>query len=435
MNKRLMAHVVLWGCFFFTLIGCLSPTGSGLPAAVDNSTLKYFPPIGRQEIGDCTCWSSAYYYNTYTQARDEGLDASAGDPEVIHSPRFLFSLISMGVSGAECTEHAMERLSVVGCAPLSLHPLSEHWSKWPNGKAWTAALKNRLGPLNKIRADSEAGLEAIKRHIADGGCAVTRGLFRANYASYGTGASGPGIDNGVMYAKVGENWLRHSLCICGYDDAISFVDERDGRVHSGAFLIANSEGPDWGSTNSTGAGTKGFIWIAYGMFLDGEFGLYDHDDNPHTDPCYDNPPYPTVYVHEDRPGYRPLLYAVVGVNHKKRNLLSLAGGVGDSMVSPDFWGPEVIEFTHTGEIILSDETRIVVDLTDGAHLIASGKSHQAFVRINVDSTADSSAVLTSADFYYDQSGDGSIIKLSSEDPAVFVAPGETGYAAVKILFP
>jgi hypothetical protein len=39
------------------------------PAAVDHSTEDFFPPIGKQQIGYCTCWSSAYYYNSYTQAR------------------------------------------------------------------------------------------------------------------------------------------------------------------------------------------------------------------------------------------------------------------------------------------------------------------------------------------------------------------------------
>jgi hypothetical protein len=402
-----------------------------LPLAVDNSTLKYFPPIGKQQIGDCTCWSSAYYYNTYTQARDEGLDASSGNPNVICSPRFLFSLISMGASGAECTEHAMERLSDVGCAPVSEYPMSTHWTKWPGESARIAALKNRTGKLHKIRADNLKGLETIKQHIANGGCAVTRGLFRANYPAYGDSASGPGIDNDVLYAKVGENYLRHSLCICGYDDNRSYVDELDGKSYSGAFLIANSEGPDWGSFNSTGKGTRGFLWIAYKMFLNGEFGLYDNDDNPYTDPCYDNPPYPTVYFHDDRPKYRPTLYAVVGVNHPKRNLLNLTGGIG-SLDSPEFLGPKAIEQTAKGELAISDTNYVIVDLSDGANLIGSGKTKQIFVQLNLDKTANLNATITSADFYYDSDGSDSFIQVSSTQLVVTVAPGESGYASVNI---
>ena len=406
--------------------------GNGRPAAVDNSTLKYFPPIGKQEIGDCTCWSSAYYYNTYTQARDEGLDASDGNPDVVCSPRFLFSLISMGTRGAECTEHAMERLADVGCAPVSKYSMSAHWSKWPGEEARIAALKNRPGLLHKIRADNEEGLETIKQHIANGGCAVTRGLFRANYPAYGDSAAGPGINNGIMFAKVGQNWLRHSLCICGYDDEKSYVDDRDGKTYRGAFLISNSEGPNWGSYNSTGKGTKGFLWVAYSMFLNGEFGIYDNDDNPYTDPCFDNPSYPTIYFHDDRPNYKPVLYAVVGINHNKRNLLTLTGFIG-SIDSPEFTGPEAIEQTDKGEISITDTNRVVVDLTDGAHLFGSGEPKQAFVQLVVNEQADVNATITSADFYYDPDGDGSYKKFSSANPVVTVAPGDTGYVAVNIL--
>lgn len=401
------------------------------PAAVDNSTLKYFPPIGKQKIGDCTCWSSSYYYNTYTQARDHGLNASSGDPEAICSPRFLFSLISQGHSGAECTEHAMEMLSVVGCALVSDHPMETHWTKWPGEKARIAALRNRTGKLHKVRADTPEGLEEVKQHIANGGCAVTRALFRANYPAYGDSASGPGISNGIMYAKVGNNYLRHSLCICGYDDRRAYVDERDGQTYSGAFLIANSEGQNWGTYNSTGTGTKGFLWVAYNMFREGEFGLYDHDDNPYTDPCFDNPPYPTIYYHDDRPDYIPMLYAVVGVNHSKRNVLTLTGGIGPAD-SPDFSGPVVIEPTDAGEIPVSDSNRVVVDLSDGAHLITTGASKQVFVKLGVSSSADSAATLSSADFFYDPEGDGEYTEYASPDPSVIVKPGNADYAAVVI---
>jgi len=407
---------------------------AGLPAAVDNSTLRYFPPIGKQKIGDCTCWSSCYYYNTYTQARDHGFDASKGDPKVLCSPRFLFSLLCQGSRGAEGTETAMKLLSKVGCATVAEYPMDTPWTKWPGERTRIAALRNRTGRLHRVRADNAEGLEEIKSHIAKGGCAVTRALFRANYPSYGKSASGPGIDNGVMYAKVGANWLRHSLCICGYDDGRSYFDDRDGKTHSGAFLIANSEGPEWGACNSTGKGAKGFIWVAYAMFLEGNLGIYDHDDNPHTDPCFDNPPYPTIYYHDDRPDYTPSLYAVVGINHEERNRISLSGGIGP-VSSPEFIGPEVIERTEHGAIPISDAKRVVIDLSDGSRLIGAGTPEKVFVKLSVDSRAAGPASMTSADFYFDPDGDGIYSKYSSKNPAVLVEPGREGFASVKISLP
>ena len=62
-------------CLILLLTGCCAEAMADRPSAVDHSTEMYFPPIGRQMYGDCTCFSSCYYYNTYLHARDEGLDA------------------------------------------------------------------------------------------------------------------------------------------------------------------------------------------------------------------------------------------------------------------------------------------------------------------------------------------------------------------------
>jgi hypothetical protein len=411
--------------------GPAKKAGQKRPPAVDLSATKYFPPIGHQRVGDCTCWSSCYYYDTYTQARDHDEDASTGNPDVVCSPRFLFSQLCQGTMGAECTEHAMERLSVLGCATISHYPMDASLKAWPGEEARIAALRNRTGRLHKIRVDNAEGLEIVKQHLADGGCAVTRALFRANYPTYGDSAAGPGIDHGVMYAKVGENYLRHSLCICGYNDTLSYVDARDGKTHSGAFLIANSEGPDWGSHNSTGKGTKGFLWVAYNMFLEGEFGRYDHDDNPHTDYCFDNPDYPTIYFHDDLPDYQPSLYAVVGINHPQRNLLSLRGGIGP-VDAPDFTGPEVIEPTVAGELPLTDVDRVVVDLSDAANRIKKGETIQVFFELTVDSAATGDATITSADVFYAPQGRMNYTEYASKDLVMTVSPGKKGYATVQI---
>ncbi|MGD8452802.1 MAG: hypothetical protein PVJ57_13365 [Phycisphaerae bacterium] len=413
----------------------VAPAWAERPPATDNSTLMYFPPIGHQEIGDCTCWSSCYYYNTYTQARDHGLDASTGNSEVICSPRFLFALIAQGAAGAECTEHAMARLSDIGCAPASLHPMSTWYAQWPTEQAWIGALRNRTGTLHQVRADDLAGLEEVKQHIADGGCAVTRALFHGNYVSYGATATGSGINNRVMYAGVGGNYLRHSLCICGYDDERPYYDYRDGQLYHGAFLIANSEGPDWGWYNSTDTGTKGFIWIAYNMFLEGQFGLYDNDDNPYTDPCYDNPEYPEIYYHDDRPDYQPVLYGVAGINHNARNLLTFSGGIGQPG-APEFIGPEAIERTELGDISINDSRRVAVDLTDGIPFMPPGESSNVFVSLSLAAEAAAPATITSVDFCYDFNHDGVYTTVPGEmQGPVTVEPGATRYVSATIAVP
>ena len=186
-------HGFLIGVFALASIaGICAEVQADRPAAVDHSREMYFPPIGGpQAMGDCTCWSSAYYYCTYTQARDELLDASSGDPNVVCSVRYLFGLIAEGGWGAECTRHAMSRLADVGCAPISKHSMQAWYTEWPTTEGWVAGLNNRTGTFHQIRADNAAGLETVKQHIANGGCAVTRALFHQNYVDYGASAQRP----------------------------------------------------------------------------------------------------------------------------------------------------------------------------------------------------------------------------------------------------
>ncbi|HBF34313.1 TPA: hypothetical protein DDW35_07090, partial [Candidatus Sumerlaeota bacterium] len=67
-----------------------------LATSADNSLSTYFPPIGSQgDQGSCTCWASCYYYNTYTQAKDENLTASGGDESVICSPAFMYPVVNL----------------------------------------------------------------------------------------------------------------------------------------------------------------------------------------------------------------------------------------------------------------------------------------------------------------------------------------------------
>ncbi len=434
------AHrLVLRFCVMALVTGVCAEAQADRPPAVDHSTEPYFPPIGGpQGAGDCTSWAAAYYYNTYIQARDKGLDASTGDPDVICSPRFLFALIAQAWWGAECTEHAMRRLADIGCSSLTLHPYGEPWdwddmTRWPTEAAWVQALENRTLAFHEIRADTEEGLEAIRQHIADGGLVVTRADFLSNYGAYGASASGVGINNRVMYRREGYHYLRHSVCIVAYDDNRPYVDDRDGETHYGAFLIANSEGPDWGWYNSTETGSKGFIWIAYTMFLEREFGWYDYDLA--TSPCFDAPPYPEVYFHDDRPDYRPRLYAVAGINHRARNLLTFSGGIGPTD-APEFTGPDAIEYTAEGSLPIDDSRRPAVDLTDGVDLIPPGTTKNVFVSLAVDASATQAATITSADFHCDFDGDGMYTNVSAAiSSPVLVWPGTTGYVSVAVTHP
>lgn len=407
------------------------------PEAVDLSKEAFFPPIsGPQGGGDCTCWSTCYYYNTYMQARDEFVYAANGDISVVNSVRFMFGLIAQGSWGAENTRYAMERLSDIGCSNEALHPYGENWetddfTRWPTRDAWIQALNNRTGALHKIRVHTTIGLEAAKQVLAGRTCLVTRGDFGSNYFDYGENARGVGIDNRVMYRRDTAYGIRHSICIVGYDDTREYIDDRDGQLYSGAFLLANSEGQEWGWYNSTKSSTRGFIWMSYSMFLNREFGYYNWENIPES-PGFDNEEDPTVYYHDDRPSYRPLLYAAAGINHPMRNMITFTGGIG-STTSPDFTGPVVLEYTEEGgDFDIDDSKPVVIDLTDGVRLINSGKPGQVFIQLSVHHTAVTAAEITSMSVFYDTEGDGMYEEYPSYDPVVSVSPGDTTYVTAEV---
>jgi hypothetical protein len=238
----------------------------------------------------------------------------------------------------------------------------------------------------------------------------------------------------VMYRREGWHYLRHSICICGYDDDRPYVDDRDGQTHTGAFLIANSEGDDWGWYDTGDPNdpntTKGYIWIAYGMFLESEFGWYDYDLE--VSPCFDNAPYPEVYYHDDRPHYRPQLYAAAGIGHQARNLLTFSGGVGPTD-APLFLGPEAIEPTDEGAIPIDPRHRVVVDLTDGIGFIPPGATENVFVSLALDASATEDAIIANVDFYCDFDGDGVYTNVPGEmSSPLTVPPGTTGYVSASI---
>jgi parallel beta-helix repeat protein len=388
--------------------GTQAPLAAERPSAVDNSILPYFPPIRSQGgQSSCTAWASCYYYNTYTQAMDEGIDVSGGDDDYISSPAFMYPLINGGNNGPANTSYAVARLSDIGCCSWSLKPYSSSdYTSWPSEAAWIEALKRRTLGACTINGSTPEGLEAVKQHLANGHVAVT-GFFIYDNWSYPGPV--PGIDNAVYYCPTGEDrGGGHAVTFVGYDDNRSYVDHRDGNTYRGAFLLANSWGTGWGVPNSTGAGTKGFFWAAYRMFPEWTFG-------------------PHAFFTYDRDDYRPTVYAVVGVNHAERGHVRLSSGVG-SPTWPDDVSRPAIDYHGGTELGIDDSQRIAIDMTDFLALIPSDGAANLYVEVDLTDAATSSGTITSADFFTDFDRDGTYEVVSSGDPTVTVAAGSSEYA-------
>jgi len=185
------------------------------------------------------------------------------------------------------------------------------------------------------------------------------------------------------------------VAIVGYDDEKAYTDYRDGQVHHGALLMANSWGPDWGVQNSAGAGGKGFFWVAYAALLEHPEGLWEH-----------------AWFCTDRPHYRPLLYCVFGMNHAHRGQVMVWGRLG---IPFDWFGYTPFWSELNDPLPLTDGKRVAIDFTDGIPTAPGGYPGWLTLQINhYTEDPNSPVTVTSADFYSDLDGDG----VYNVDPAI-----------------
>ncbi|MCX8038239.1 MAG: hypothetical protein N3D11_14520 [Candidatus Sumerlaeia bacterium] len=390
---------------------------SGKLALADNSLSQFFPPIRSQgSQGSCTAWASCYYYNTYTQARDENLTVSGGDNTKICSPAFMYALVNDGQDNGAPTPAVVARLSEVGACSWSLMPYNQNdYLRWPTEAAWIDALKRRTSTVRTLSLTSDAGIAALKQLLANGNIAVTRTTAYANWHPTFSDNAGRGIQNGVLFSHTGEaDHGGHAMTFVGFDDNRAYNDGTTTRY--GAFLVANSWGNTWGTYNSSGTGSKGFMWVAY-------------DYVKAANGCFIE-----AFYNDDRDDYRPRLYAAAGLNHPQRGHVTYWGGIGPP-ATPAWNSYKPIDRAGGTLLALAATTgtqsmRVACDLTDGIPQITDYTNVQAFVKFQVSSFAAANGTISSADFFHDFDGDGNFTKVTSTDPTVTVPPNQTGSARV-----
>jgi hypothetical protein len=383
------------------------------PLAVDNSTLSWFPPIGSQGYqNSCVAWTVGYYYDTYTQAMDEGINVRDGDPQHVCSPAFLYPLLNDGVDEGAYLDYAMARLSVIGCSSLSLAPYDvADYTSWPSEAAWVDALSRRTQGLYCIPTNTAAGLEAVRQLLANGRLTVIlMSVYDNLYYDYP--ASVPGIDGDVLYSASGHYVFGHTVTLVGYDDTKAYRDDRDGLVHHGAFLVANSWGTSWGVENTVGT-SRGFFWIAYDAFLEGSRTVYD-----------------ALYT-DDRPHYRPIVYALAGISHPQRGYLELLGGAGRP-TAPDAVTEAVLHSSGGTEIGVDASHRIAIDMTDLLPFIPADAVADLFISLGVAPGASSAGTIASVEILADRDGDGTYESDTVPGLPVTVGAGSVGYAFLSL---
>jgi len=258
-----------------TRAGALCATSQGgpaLPGSVDNSQLKYFPPIGDQaQLGSCAAFSTTYYTMSHMVALARNLDAKNGGDDLHYSPKWTYNIINGGGDfGAYITDAYQVQLDH-GAATWKDFPYvgtptpAQNYLGWCTDPAvWRKAINVRMNQAGYVDSvDTNTGLTALKSLLANG--------YICNYSTFiedwqyqkitaepGSTDNNPYIGQyACHYATSGYNGS-HAMTVVGYNDNLWIDVNGNGQVDTGekgAFLIANNWSTSWGN--------NGFMWVSY----------------------------------------------------------------------------------------------------------------------------------------------------------------------------
>lgn len=341
-----------------------------LPAAVDNSRLKYFPPIRDQgPLGSCVAFVSTYTQLSYMNAIQRDLDISdpARDTDKF-SPKWTYNLINDGADlGAYLTD-GYDLLEKHGAATWAEFPYDDDYRAWClDPGVWRNALPVRTDP--RVWFFHASSLTEIKQLLNNGyvfafGTYIASWNIQAFQDDPTTDADDPEVGKPVG-CWVSGSAGSHAMVAVGYNDAVwvdingnGLIEERE----KGALKIANSWGTSWGD--------GGFIWLAYDA-------LRESSDLPPR-PLPARVPaffYDCVYIITVRQSPPPLMLAEFTVRHAKRNQLRAELGLSDtSFTHPRArWEPSALR--RDGGAFAFDGTTTAVDATfvlDFSDLLSEG---------------------------------------------------------------
>lgn len=261
MNTKLLSILCAAVC-----LTAMPVYAEGLPSSVDNSTLKYFPPVFNQIGGSCAQASSVGYLFTYEMNRLLDRDASESAANR-YSYLYTWNLINYGEDGGSFTLDAQKLAAAGGIMSEEDFPRQTYAGqfRWASGyEKYYNALHNHIAQAHHIIVADGEGLEMAKQYLYNknkpgetGGLLVfssNAGNWRFN--DYYDGPSETGYKS--LLTKLADDG-GHAMTIVGYDDTVEFTNS-EGALTKGAFIVVNSYGFYYHD--------RGRYYLPYWFFLD-----------------------------------------------------------------------------------------------------------------------------------------------------------------------
>ncbi len=304
-----------------------------LPAAVDNSTLTYFPPIRSQgEFGSCGVFSGTYYAMTYMYALSHDLDAKNGGDANCFSPKWTYNMVNGGdYNNGSWYYWAYEIGQKNGCATFSEFPYNgsagdpANYRAWCMDKTvWRNSINRRCDQYGYVDAThTDAGINQVKQMLVNGYILnIPTYIYSWQTQAIGndpsTSADDPYVGKPCTYWVNGTSGY-HAMTLVGYNDDIWVDVNGNGAVDSGekgAFRIANSWGAGWGE--------GGFCWMAYDA-LKNPSAVSGGPSAGRVTGFYPS----RAHWVTARSSYQPTMVAEFTLNHLVRNQLRMSLGLSD----------------------------------------------------------------------------------------------------------
>lgn len=234
-----------------------------MPAGVDNSKMKYFPPLINQIGGSCAQASYIGYMFTYEMNRLLDRDASASK-DYQFSYLYTWNFINDGKDEGSLGTDGLQIAFEGGIATEADFPSqnNQYQFKWTTGyDSYLKALHNRVTKIRTFEVIDRAGIDKVRNYLWNRGePGKPGGIVTFSSRSSGwkistnyTGPSATGYK--ALLTQLAPDGA-HAMTIVGYDDLVEFTAP-DGTLTKGAFIVCNT----WGENHF--AHDRGRYYLPY----------------------------------------------------------------------------------------------------------------------------------------------------------------------------